>query len=104
MGDINVQRQDGELIIRVNADDLDFAFIEKLNDRIFWEYIFRKAGFEDAEIVRIFKERDEQSVEDQSSTFAKRELTDEEIEAWGDAIKQEWWERNEAKFLERIKG
>ena len=103
MGDINVQRQDGEVIIRVNADDLDFAFIEKLNDRIFWEYVFRKAGFDDTDIIRIFKEREVHSIEDQTSPSSKRELTDEEIEAWGDAIKREWWERNESKFLERMK-
>lgn len=103
MGDINVQRLGGEIIIRVNTDDLSFAFIDKLNDRIFWEYVFRRAGFDDAEITRIFNEREVHSVEDQTSPPAKRELTDEEIEAWGDAIKQEWWEKNGAKFLERVK-
>ncbi|MFN0034153.1 MAG: hypothetical protein ACKVUS_03740 [Saprospiraceae bacterium] len=98
MGAINIQKQGGELLIRVKADELDFAFIKKLSEQIFWEYALQKAGFNEADIDKIFLEKDQSSVLAPTLQPGQKEPSDEQIEAWTDAIQSEWWGKNGQKF------
>ena len=99
MGDLSIQRQGEEVVIRLNIQDLDKTFLDKIRELVFWEYALRKAGFSSAEIQQVFEES--RQIEGPSETAAKG-LSDAEIKSWTDAIEQRWWDANADQMLEGV--
>jgi len=99
MGDFNIKRKGQEVIIRLNINDLDKSFLEKLKELLFWEYAFRKAGFSETEIQHIFEESRQVSKEPLST---KQPLTEADIKEWTDDIERQWWSANADQLLKDI--
>jgi len=101
MGEISFQRQGDEFVIRFKTADLNRELIQRLTDQLLWECMLRKAGLSEMEIKDLI-EKVEIANASQNVSTGKKEMTEDEIFAWTEDIKTQWWKKNEAKYLEII--
>lgn len=76
-------------MIRLNIQDLDKAFLDKIGELLFWESALRKAGFETDEIrkmLTVSKQRTRKKAAKQKS------LSDSEIQSLATKIEERWWD------------
>lgn len=99
MGDLSIQRQGEEVVIRLNVQNLNKALLDKIGELLFWEYALQKAGFTDEEIRQIFSASSKVS---RVKTGKAKALSDLEVATWTDDIERQWWKQNEEELLKGV--